>query len=49
MTRLLVTGASGFIAGHCVIDLLNHGYEVEGQSVISIVLISCAAGDARRK
>ncbi len=29
-TRVLVTGASGFIGGHCVLDLLNHGYRVRG-------------------
>ncbi|HYQ69914.1 aldehyde reductase [Actinophytocola sp.] len=27
---VLVTGASGFIAGHCVEDLLRHGYAVRG-------------------
>jgi dihydroflavonol-4-reductase len=27
---VLVTGASGFIAGHCVADLLEHGYAVRG-------------------
>lgn len=30
MKKVLVTGASGFIAGHCIIELLNHGYEVRG-------------------
>lgn len=28
--KVLVSGASGFIAGHCIIELLNHGYEVRG-------------------
>ena len=28
--KILVTGASGFIAGHCILDLLEHGYEVRG-------------------
>ena len=28
--KILVTGASGFIAGHCILDLLQHGYEVRG-------------------
>ena len=27
---ILVTGASGFIGCHCVLDLLNHGYRVRG-------------------
>jgi nucleoside-diphosphate-sugar epimerase len=30
MTKVLITGASGFIAGHCIIEMLNHGYEVRG-------------------
>ena len=29
-TTILVTGASGFIGCHCVLDLLNHGYQVRG-------------------
>lgn len=28
--KILVTGASGFIAGHCILDLLEHGYAVRG-------------------
>ena len=28
--KILVTGASGFIAGHIIIDLLNQGYQVRG-------------------
>jgi dihydroflavonol-4-reductase len=28
--RILVTGASGFIASHCILDLLDHGYQVRG-------------------
>lgn len=27
-TRVLVTGATGFVAGHCIADLLEHGYAV---------------------
>jgi dihydroflavonol-4-reductase len=28
--KALVTGVSGFVAGHCVVDLLAHGYDVRG-------------------
>lgn len=28
--KILVSGASGFIAGHCILELLNHGYDVRG-------------------
>lgn len=28
--KLLVTGASGFIGTHCVLELLNNGYQVKG-------------------
>jgi nucleoside-diphosphate-sugar epimerase len=28
--RVLVTGATGFVAGHCVVDLLARGYDVRG-------------------
>lgn len=28
ITRVLVTGGSGFIAGHCILQLLDQGYEV---------------------
>ncbi|MGD8647316.1 MAG: aldehyde reductase [Desulfobacterales bacterium] len=28
--QLLVTGATGFIATHCIVDLLNNGYQVRG-------------------
>ncbi|MBH0780790.1 SDR family oxidoreductase [Nocardia bovistercoris] len=27
-TRVLVTGATGFVAGHCIAELLEHGYAV---------------------
>ena len=30
MTTVLVTGAAGYIAGHCIEDLLGHGYDVRG-------------------
>lgn len=29
-TKVLVTGATGFIAGHCIKELLTHGYAVRG-------------------
>ena len=29
-TKVLVTGATGFIAGHCIQELLAHGYAVRG-------------------
>ncbi len=28
--KILVTGASGFIASHTILELLNHGYDVRG-------------------
>lgn len=28
--RVLVTGATGYVAGHCIGDLLAHGYDVRG-------------------
>jgi dihydroflavonol-4-reductase len=28
--RVLVTGATGYAAGHCISDLLGHGYDVRG-------------------
>ena len=28
--KVLVTGASGFIGSHCIIDLIDHGYQVVG-------------------
>ena len=28
--KVLVTGASGYIALHCILELLNNGYEVKG-------------------
>lgn len=30
MPRILITGASGFIASHCILEMLNHGYDVRG-------------------
>jgi len=29
-TKVLVTGATGFLAGHCIEELLSHGYAVRG-------------------
>lgn len=29
-SRVLVTGATGFVAGHCIAELLEHGYAVRG-------------------
>jgi nucleoside-diphosphate-sugar epimerase len=30
MTKVLITGASGFIGAHTVLEFLNNGYEVRG-------------------
>jgi dihydroflavonol-4-reductase len=30
LVKVLVTGASGFIAGYCISELVEHGYEVRG-------------------
>ena len=30
MSKVLISGASGFIAGHCILEMLNHGYDVRG-------------------
>ncbi len=30
MKKILVSGASGFIGSHCVMEMLNHGYAVRG-------------------
>jgi dihydroflavonol-4-reductase len=30
MARVLVTGATGYLAGHCIAELLTHGYAVRG-------------------
>ncbi len=43
MSKVLITGASGFIAGHCIIEMLNHGYEVRG------TLRNAARGEALRE
>jgi nucleoside-diphosphate-sugar epimerase len=29
-TNVLITGAGGFIAGHCILELLDHSYAVRG-------------------
>lgn len=33
--KILVTGASGFIAAHTILELLNHGYDVRVEEAIS--------------
>lgn len=43
MTQVLITGASGFIASHCILEMLNHGYQVRG------TLRSLARGDEIRQ
>ena len=30
MEKVLITGASGYIALHCIVELLNNGYAVKG-------------------
>ena len=40
MPKVLISGASGFIASHCIIEMLNHGYDVRG------TLRDAARGDA---
>ena len=30
MPKVLISGASGFIASHCIIEMLNNGYDVRG-------------------
>jgi nucleoside-diphosphate-sugar epimerase len=30
MPKVLITGASGFIASHCILEMLGHGYDVRG-------------------
>ena len=30
MEKVLVTGASGYIAEHCIVELLKNGYAVKG-------------------
>ena len=30
MPKILISGASGFIAGHCILEMLSHGYDVRG-------------------
>ena len=34
--KVLVTGASGYIALHCISELLKDGYKVKGLSLIHI-------------
>ena len=40
MPKVLISGVSGFIASHCIIEMLNHGYDVRG------TLRDAARGDA---
>ncbi len=42
-TKVLVTGATGFVAGHCIQELLTHGYTVRG-SVRSLATAEAVNG-----
>ncbi len=52
--RVLVTGATGFIAQHCIVQLLDAGYEVRGSARASdrtdevLAIVSPHLGDAAR-
>ena len=54
MSRVLVTGGSGFIAGHCILQLLAAGHEVRAtvrqpgrESQVRAMLRQAGAASAR--
>jgi len=42
--KALVTGASGFICGYVVQELLREGYEVVVTSAIHLIAMTCKSG-----
>ena len=45
MEKVLVTGASGYIAEHCIIELLKNGYAVKGSLRNICLLYTSDAAD----